>query len=209
MNVFNTFLEVCRNTVRNRMAHIAYALDRLSGGKLSPNMVTIAGLLAHLPIAWLIAQANYELAAVLLVIFGLFDTLDGALARLQNRVTRTGMLLDSVTDRVKEVILYAAVANTMVTAGQPYMAVWAVAACGASLLVSYVNAWGEAVLGASVPKTHKLNRAFRTGLMSFEIRMVFLIVGLLAGRIIEATVLIAMLSALTALTRFINVSREI
>ncbi len=209
MKPIDSLLDVCREVVRKFMGGVAKRLDSLSGGAITPNMITIVGLLAHIPIAWEIAMGNYRLAAVLLVIFGLFDTLDGALARVQNRVSKIGMLLDSVTDRVKEVMLYTGAAYVIVAAGRPYMAVWAVAACGASLLVSYINAWGEAVLGQNRTKTHAINKAFRTGLMTFEIRMIVVVVGLLSNRLTEAIILIAILSAWTAISRFVNISREL
>ncbi len=59
------------------MRHVARALNYLSGGKLTPNQVTISGLLAHVPIVWLIATGHGVIAGVMLIIFGLFDTLDG------------------------------------------------------------------------------------------------------------------------------------
>lgn len=210
MEPVNLFLNSCKRYVQSIMSTLARVLNNLSGGRLTPNTVTIAGLLAHLPIAWLIATGRHNLlAAALLVVFGLFDTLDGALARLQNSSSKAGMFLDSFTDRVKEVLLYIGVAYAIVALGRPYMAVWAVAACGTSLLVSYSNAWGEAVLGKDRIKSHALNKAFRTGLMSFEIRMSVLVIGVASGRLILAAMVIAILSAMTAFGRFINIYKEI
>src|SRR5205085_12126990 len=94
----NKVLDAVRDMVRAVMRTVARGLNRLTGGKLSPNAVTIVGLLAHLPIAYFIATGRLTLAAVLLVIFGLFDTLDGELARLQKRASNIGMFLDSATD---------------------------------------------------------------------------------------------------------------
>src|ERR1035438_8643972 len=126
-------LDPIRNFVRKIIRQFAKFLNKLSMGKLTPNMVTITGLLAHLPIGWLIATKHNDWAVVLLIVFGLFDTLDGELARLQKRETTQGMLLDAVTDRFKEVILYTAVGYNLVSTGKPYLAVWAILACGASL----------------------------------------------------------------------------
>ncbi len=198
-------LDSCRDLVRAMMRRLAASLNRITNGRLSPNAVTVIGLFAHLPIALLIAGQYYWWAAGLLVVFGLFDTLDGELARLQGKVSATGMLLDSVTDRVKEVLLYSGVAYAIVATGRPYMAVWAVVAVGASLLVSYVNAWAEVVSAHAEHHSHQLNKAFRSGLMSFEVRMAFLVLGLLSGRLILATMAIAVLATLTAVTRLVGV----
>ena len=87
-------MEQIRNGVRTFMQHVAVGLDKLSGGRISPDAVTLVGLVMHLPIAYLIATQHFYWAAGLLVVFGLFDSLDGALARLQHKASPAGMLLD-------------------------------------------------------------------------------------------------------------------
>src|SRR5690606_33290569 len=148
----------------------ARGLNTATGGKLSPHFVTIFGLCMHFPIALLIASGDFISAAILLVVFGLFDTLDGALARIQNRESKTGMLLDSVTDRIKEILLYTSAAYYFASIHDAAVAVWAVAACGAALLVSYTNAWGE-VVTAGTPKPKQTNQTFRGGIMSYDMRI--------------------------------------
>src|SRR5690242_757005 len=99
-------IDAIRQLIRRIVRVIAKALNSLTGGKLSPNMVTIFGLLMHIPIALLIVADYWVAAGVFLVIFGLLDTLDGELAREQDCVTNNGGFLDASTDRMKEVILY-------------------------------------------------------------------------------------------------------
>jgi len=165
----------------------------------------------HLPIAYLIAIGSNLWAAILLVFFGLFDTLDGELARLQKRDSPSGMLLDASTDRIKEVILYSGAAYILAKGDHPTTAVWAVAACGASLSVSYIKAKGEAAIATSKQTfTHgELNYLLANGLMRFEIRMVLLIVGLLVNRLLYAIIVIAILSSFTALQRLIFITRKL
>ncbi len=191
------------------MKVVAHVLNSLTGGRLSPNAITITGALAHLPIAWLIAQSHYTLAAVLLVIFGLFDTLDGELARLQKRASNLGMLLDSVTDRMKEILLYVGITYNLVHIGLAPFAVWAVAACGASVLTSYVNAWGDVVMSKAKQSGHVINQAFRGGILRFEVRMFLLVLGLLSQRLALTMIIIAVLASFTALQRLINISRRL
>ncbi len=202
-------LDSTRNLVRKLMHVIAVALNKLSAGKLTPNTVTIVGLLAHLPIAYLIATRHNLKAAALLVIFGLFDTLDGELARLQKRDSPAGMLLDASTDRMKEVLLYTGAAYAISLTDKPQMAAWAVVACGASLTVSYVKAKGETAVAKSNITTTEVNKLFADGLMRFEVRMVALIVGLLTNRLLEAVIIIGVLSSITATNRLIKISRKI
>jgi len=191
------------------MTYLAKVLNRATGGKLSPNIITFIGLLAHMYIAYLIATQSFTIAALLLVIFGLFDALDGALAREQGSASKTGMLLDSITDRLKEVMLYAGIAYAFISSGQPYLAVWSVLACGISLIVSYVNAWGEAVTKDQKDAKHTTNRAFRTGFMTFEIRMFTLVVGLLSGYLPQAVIFIIVFAFMTACERFYLITQKL
>lgn len=121
------------------------------------------------------------------------------------------MLLDASTDRMKEVIIYMGVAYFFAAGLHPLYAVWAVAACGASLCVSYVKAKGEAAVASSMHKLPHatLNRMFADGILTFEIRMFVLIVGLVSGFLFYAVVFIALGSAITAMQRLVRISRKL
>lgn len=174
-------------------------------------MVTIAGTLLHIVIALLIAFHAYLAAAGMLAVVGLFDTLDGELARLQKRTNPQGMLLDASTDRFKETLLYTGAAYSLALSAQPYWAVLATAACGASICVSYVKAKGEAAIASSGKQfPHaELNRLFADGLATFEIRMVLLIAGLLLNLVPLALAVIAVLAGYTALGRLVRISHKL
>lgn len=205
----NALLDACRNVVRGFMRSIARLLDKLSGGKLSPNTVTIFGFLMHIPIALLITQGYFGYAAILLVIFGLFDTLDGELARLQKRASSAGMLLDASTDRMKEVILYTGSAYALACMGYAHGAAWAVAACGASICVSYIKAKGETAIKDTKLTPNEVNRLFQDGFGRFEVRMFILVIGLLVNQLLGALVVITLLSTFTAFERLIKISRKL
>jgi len=192
------------------MRGIARQLNTLTGGKLHPDAVTLFGLAMHVPIAILIATQHHLWAAVFLVVFGLFDTLDGELARLQNRSSERGMLLDASTDRMKEVLIYMGAAYVFAMSDFPGEAVWAVAACGASLCVSYIKAKGEGVvaLKKTIPH-HELNHLFKDGVAPFEVRMLIVVLGLLTGQLVFAVAVIAILAAFTAVQRLILISRRL
>ena len=199
-------LQKIRGAIHGFMAQVAAWLDRASGGKLSPDAVTLFGFAMHVPIAFLIATRHNWWAAGLLVVFGLFDALDGALARLQNVSGPRGMLLDSTTDRMKEILLYIGSSYAIIAStGRPYLAVWAVAACGCSLLTSYINAWGDAVMARYHVSKHTTNKSFRGGLFPFEVRMFILVVGLLSDRLALAVIVITFGAAYTALGRLATV----
>lgn len=202
-------LDSIRDAGRKVMFQVAKALNKITFGKLHPNAITVTGLLAHVPIAYLIAEGELITAAILLIVFGLFDALDGGLAKIQNRASTAGMLLDASTDRMKEVLLYMGVAYFFIANDQAYYAVWAVAAGGGSLLVSYVKAKAETAVKDSRLSANEVNRLFADGLMRFEVRMFVLVVGLLTDQLWLAVVVIAGFSWLTAVQRLIRLTKKL
>jgi phosphatidylglycerophosphate synthase len=201
-------LEQARDSVKSAMHLLARQLDRITGGRLTPNQVTFMGLAAHIPVALLIGSRHYLwAAAIFLAIFGLFDTLDGELARHQKRATLQGMFIDSSTDRIKEVILYCGIMTALVRTGHDLTLVVAVGALGASLCTSYLNAWGEAVLSQGSPtSSHKINKSFRGGVLSFDLRMFLIIVGLFINQLEVVIYIIFVLAAVTVIQRFVHIS---
>jgi phosphatidylglycerophosphate synthase len=201
------FIDRVRKFIRGLLHHVAVGLNRVSRGRLRPDTVTIVGFLMHIPIALLIAKGYWISGGILLLIFGLFDTLDGELARLQDRVTNTGGLLDAATDRMKEVLLYSGAAYFFALSSHPATAAWAVAACGASLCVSYVKAKGETMVATLGKKQsyEVLNHVFRDGLVPFELRMFLLLVGLCSGQLLIVVIVISVLASFTAVQRLIQI----
>ena len=209
MKLLDQFIDIIRNAIKALMSALAITLNKATGGKLSADVITLIGLFSHIPIAWLIAIQKNFLAAGLLVFFGLFDSVDGALARAQKKSSSRGMLLDASTDRIKEVILYIGASSALVASGYASWAGWAVAACGASLVVSYVKAKGETAISDKKLSPSDINRIFADGIMRYEIRMFVLIVGLLTNTLRYALVFIAVTSAITAVGRFHKISQKL
>lgn len=207
--VMNGLLDYLRNIVRIWARAVAQLLNRIGGGRITPNQITVIALLMHVPIALLIATGHFAWAAVLLTVFGLFDTLDGELARLQKKDSAAGMVLDASTDRMKEVALYSGVAYNLAHTGSLNGATWAVLACGFSLCVSYVKAKGETAVAKSDLTVSQVNRLFQDGLLRFEVRMGLLILGLVFAQLTAVIMAIAVLSAYTALDRLIRITRSL
>lgn len=204
-----TYIERVRTVAKSVMRTIARILNNLTGGRIKPNTVTTVGLLAHIPIAFLIGARSFVLATILLIIFGLFDSLDGELARLQHRESRFGMLLDSTTDRIKEILIYIGVAFAVVADGRPGWAVVAVAALGFSMLVSYINAWGEAVTSRSGRGSSRVNQTYRGGFMSFDVRMTVIVLALLLNKVEPALIIITILVWWTAMNRLVTIMNQL
>lgn len=205
----DTLLDGIKEQARRPIRQLARGLNKITNGKLHPNVVTFFGLAMHIPIAIFIALGDLVLAAVLLVIFGLFDALDGALAKVQNRASNTGMFLDSVTDRMKEVILYGGIVSFLLQQGADVSAIWAILALGGSMLTTYINAWGDVAMSKADAKNHVINEGFRGGLMRFEVRMFLLVVALLSNQLRIFVVVIAVLAWFTAFQRIARIVRKL
>ncbi len=192
------------------MRRIARWLDNISGGKITPNQVTIASLILHVPIFFAIVGELYILAALMLALFSLMDSLDGELARVQGRASKAGMLLDASVDRMKESVVFIALAYKFALDYEPKAVFAAVAAITGSYAVSYIKAKGETALKGSSQSPHRINRTFQSGLMRYEVRTAILVVGLLLSSLLIPVVwAIAILSWLTAFYRLISISKKI
>ncbi|MFQ6053070.1 MAG: CDP-alcohol phosphatidyltransferase family protein [Candidatus Bathyarchaeia archaeon] len=116
----------------------------LASAGLTPNILTLMGLVASLAAAW--CYLNWRIdrlllpaAAALLLLSGLLDALDGVLARACGGASPFGGFLDSVSDRYSDAVVLAAV----VVAGLCEPA-WGLAAIIGSIMVSYARARAEA-----------------------------------------------------------------
>jgi CDP-diacylglycerol--glycerol-3-phosphate 3-phosphatidyltransferase len=69
---------------------------------ITPNALTFINLALSIVAAYVIATNHLILGGVLVLVSGLFDLLDGALARFTKQTTRFGAILDSTVDRISE-----------------------------------------------------------------------------------------------------------
>ena len=126
-------------------------VTRLARTRVSPNALTTAGVLLCAGAAVLIPFEDrnkflfYWLAAALFIVGSILDVLDGALARQSNKATPFGAFLDSLSDRVSEGFVLAAIALVFARAGDDIAVVFCVAAVAGSFLVSYARAKAELI----------------------------------------------------------------
>ncbi|MEO7296301.1 MAG: CDP-alcohol phosphatidyltransferase family protein [Candidatus Limnocylindria bacterium] len=129
---------------------------------LTPNTITVIGLLITVVASGLVAGGWLLVGAAVLSAGSLLDAVDGALARAQGGGTEFGSFLDSTLDRASEAILYVGIAVWFMSAlDEPTLPVLAVfVALAGSFLVSYARARAEGIgLSASVglaPRTERL-----------------------------------------------------
>jgi CDP-diacylglycerol---glycerol-3-phosphate 3-phosphatidyltransferase len=126
-------------------------ITRLARTRVTPNTLTAAGMLLCAAAAVAIPFENrnellvYWLAAALFIVGSILDILDGALARQSDRATPLGEFIDSLSDRVSEGFVLAAIALVFARAGDDVSVVFCVAAVAGSFLVSYARAKAELI----------------------------------------------------------------
>ena len=117
-------------------------LNRLG---IYPNTITILGLVGNIIGAVLIARGYMTVGGIIVMIMGLFDILDGTMARLRGMPTDFGAFIDSVTDRYSELVIFGGLLYYYTQRGE-WLTVLGIylAACG-SVLVSYIRARATSV----------------------------------------------------------------
>jgi len=182
--------------VRRRAERLMSAIGRVP---LTPNQVTVVGVLLTFFAAFLVAFGQLRLAGVVLIFAGTCDILDGALARSTHASYPYGAFLDSTLDRYAEGAIYAGLTAYFVTLGGPlgrWLVLATLAALAGSFLVSYVRA-----------RAQSLGFVCNSGLFARPERVVVTVIGLvfsgvLGGWVLYSVVfLLAILTNLTALQR--------
>lgn len=123
---------------------------------ITPNMVTFFGFVLNVLVAWLFVEAaNQECSleqlaligwgGALILFAGLFDMLDGRLARTSGQSSQFGALWDSTLDRYSELVTLGALAYFFLATGDKGPGLWTFAALVGSIMVSYVRARAEGI----------------------------------------------------------------
>ena len=177
--------------------------NRLALSHVTPNKLTVAGLVLNIASTPLIISGHFIWAAVVMLIASSFDMLDGAVARVSEKVTPFGAFFDSVSDRLAEGIVLGAVGIWYAREGDFVMlaVVFIVAIC--SFLVSYTRARAEAVgLDCKVGFASRPERVVGLGIG-------FVFANLWGGIVLNAMLLLlAVLTTMTVVQRVLDVRRQ-
>ena len=145
---------------------------------VSPNSLTIAGMLAHFGIAWLIAEGHMQWAGIAICFVAPLDALDGALARkLGGQAGGFGAFLDSTLDRLAEIILFGGFLFYYGRTEQELLTMTAYIGLSGSLMVSYTRARAES-LGYSC-KIGILSRVERYAVLTLSLLVIRPDIGLI------------------------------
>lgn len=133
-------LERLRPHARRMAEYPARLLARLG---LTPNALTLIGLLLNALVAGVLALGHPVLGGVLVLVANAFDMLDGALARVSGKGSRFGAFFDSTLDRYAEALIYLGVMAWLVRLGDSWSLLAAYLSVVGSFMVSYSRARAE------------------------------------------------------------------
>ena len=194
-----TGLSEFRKTAGNRLTRLIVQL--LSKTPVSPDVITWTGFLLTLGAAALIITGHLFAAGFVVLIAGFFDMLDGALARMTDKVTRFGGILDSTLDRLSEAALLLGILVVYAREQSMLGIIFVGLVLISSLLVSYIKARAEA-----------LGLECEVGIFTRPERVVVLAIGLLLSQIDYALTvvlgIIMVFSFFTAGQRLLHVWRQ-
>jgi len=169
--------------------------DSLRKTRISPDHLTIAGLVIACGAAVSVALGYLALGLLLVILAALPDLLDGALAKASNTSSQRGAFFDSVIDRVTDSLLLGGIAWYLAGEESAHVAILPFDVAAASSVISYERA-----------KAESLGLSAKGGLMERAERIIMLCLGLLFPVLLVPILWVMLvLTTVTALQRFVKV----
>jgi CDP-diacylglycerol--glycerol-3-phosphate 3-phosphatidyltransferase len=172
--------------------------------RISPNVLTFIGLVINIWAAVLFGFANAEnqarlfrYAALVIIGAGIFDMVDGRVARATGQVTTFGAFFDSVIDRYSDLALFMGLLVYYARGNRFFYVVLVAVVMTGSVMVSYARARAESLIGQC-----------KVGFMERPERIVLVIIGALFNRMAPALWVIAVLSNITVIHRILYTWRQ-
>ena len=170
----------------------------LSYFRINPNILTFMGVVISFWAAWNFGHGRLFRGGMIVILAGLFDMLDGEVARARRVETRFGAFYDSVIDRYSDIILLQ---GLMVWYARNqrlgYVVLVGVVFMGA-VLTSYARARAESLIPTC-----------KVGFMERPERIVLLIIGALANRMEAVLWILAILGNWTVISRILYTWKEL
>ena len=181
--------------LRKRFGGILEPIARLVGRTgVSPNAVTLTGVVLNLGVAWILAQGYMRIGGLLLPLVSLFDALDGTLARLTGKRSRFGAFLDSTMDRFSEAIVYLGLLVFYTRSG-----------AGREILLINITIVGSLMVSYARARAEGLGLDCKVGLLTRLERVIVLTVALVLDQVPTALWVLAILTNFTAFQRMYHV----
>jgi CDP-diacylglycerol--glycerol-3-phosphate 3-phosphatidyltransferase len=170
----------------------------LSRSRITPNTLTFINLALNIAAAYVIATGYLLLGGVLVLISGLFDLLDGALARFTKQTTKFGAILDSTVDRISEAAILCG------------LLIWYIPQEGASLkiVLIFIVLIGSFLVSYVRARAEGLGWQCQVGLFTRAERVIVLAIGLLVNQILIALCVLAVFVFVTVVQRLVYLWKQ-
>ena len=164
---------------------------------LTPNMMTMLGLLGNTIGAYFLARGEMTIGGIFIFLMGPVDALDGTMARLRGEPTEFGGFVDSVTDRYSELVIFGGLLFYYTQQGEILWAMLAYLAAAGAVLVSYTRA-----------RAQSLGYDTKVGILTRMERYLVLAPCLVLNIPIVALWILAVLGNITAIQRIFDVRHK-
>lgn len=169
----------------------------LALSRINPNVLTFFGLVINMVAAAFLATGSFRIAGGIIIFAGLFDMVDGRVARETNQVTRFGAFFDSVLDRYSDLALLIGLLVYYGTINRASYVVLTAVVMTASVMISYARSRAENIIPAC-----------KVGFLERPERVVLLIIGALFDRMAPVLWVIAILGNITVIHRMMFTYHE-
>ena len=160
--------------------------------RIPPSVITSIGLVIAIIAAYFCYIEEFLYAGLLVLLGSLFDLIDGGVARKTCKTSSQGAMLDSVFDRISEIVVLLGLSFYFLNNGDELMVILTFIALSGSIMVSYVRARAES-LGVSGT----------SGLLTRPERIVIIVISLLLGNPSYAIWILAIGTPISAIHRLI------
>jgi CDP-diacylglycerol--glycerol-3-phosphate 3-phosphatidyltransferase len=167
-------------------------VSALALSRVHPNVLTFIGLLINIWAAFLFSYGKFVPAGLVVIGAGLFDMVDGRVARETKRVTRFGGFFDSVLDRYSDLALLIGLLIYYASINRYFYVVLTAIVMTGTVLTSYARARAENTITKC-----------KIGFLERPERVVLIIIGALANRMAPVLWVIAVLSNITVISRIV------
>lgn len=169
----------------------------LALANIDPNILTGLGLVINVVAAVLFGYGRFWQAGVVIIIAGVFDMVDGRVARATNTVSPFGAFFDSVVDRYSDLALYFGLLVYYARINRSFYVVLVAVVMTGSVMVSYARARAESLIPSC-----------KVGFMERPERIVLVIIGAVFNRMAAVLWVIAVLSNITVAHRIAYTYRQ-
>ena len=176
---------------------IRLIVRELALSRINPNILTFLGLVINIVAAAFLAFGAFRTAGLVIIFAGLFDMIDGRVARATNQVTRFGGFFDSVLDRYSDLALLVGLLVFYGTINRPAYVVLTAIVMTASVMISYTRTRAENIIPSC-----------KVGFLERPERIVLLIIGALFDRMAPVLWVIAVLGNVTVIHRMVFTYQE-